>query len=232
VSNTLLQGIYGGHWVPHVRDHGAWTSNAESLAADAAPRVLFGGAPRGHKGLPTLIAAWNLIRHRTAVLHLAVPDPDDEFLKGVLKTANDQSRVRVTAHGFDEMPRVVGSAAVVVIPQDNARGAVGQLPAKLLDAMAAGRPIVATDVGDTVRWLPDGAGLVVSPGSPAALADGIDYLLAHPDEAAAMGARAREHFKALGSEQAVRPRLTALVKAVIDRTPLPPVVPAFSLAAL
>jgi glycosyltransferase involved in cell wall biosynthesis len=42
---------------------------------------------------------------------------------------------------------------------------VGQIPAKLFDAMAMAKPIVATDVNDFAGIL-DGCGLVVKPGMP------------------------------------------------------------------
>jgi glycosyltransferase involved in cell wall biosynthesis len=229
VSNSLLQGIYGGHWVPHVRDHETWQPGASQAARDSAPTVFFGGAPRGHKGLPTLLAAWKLVRHRTAVLDLVVPDPNDEVLRGLLAGMSEDPRVRVTGpYPFDQIPRLVGSASVVVIPQDNAPGAVGQLPAKLIDAMAAGRAIIATDVGDATRWLADGAGLIVPPGTPQALADAIDHVLEHPADSADMGAKARRRFLTFGSVDAVRPRLVALVQAIVERKPLPPALPVFA----
>lgn len=68
----------------------------------------------------------------------------------------------------------------------------------VMEAMAAGRPIVATDVGGTPELL-RGRGLLVPPGDPLALAAAIEHLLADPGHAAALGecARAwsREHLR-------------------------------------
>ncbi|MCB0032089.1 MAG: glycosyltransferase family 4 protein [Anaerolineales bacterium] len=55
------------------------------------------------------------------------------------------------------------------------------LPGALMEAMAAGRPIVATDVGGVPELvLPEETGLLVPPGDPAALAVALRRLLADP----------------------------------------------------
>ena len=60
----------------------------------------------------------------------------------------------------------------------------------VMEAMAAGRPIVATGVGGTPELLRD-RGMLVPPGDPPALAAAIEQLLADPARAAALGQRAR-----------------------------------------
>lgn len=71
-------------------------------------------------------------------------------------------------------------------------------PYTLIEAMACGRPCVATDVGGVSEALADGAGMIVPPRNPAALADACLRLLR--DEGlrgqigAAARARALEHF--------------------------------------
>src|SRR5918999_4287890 len=65
-------------------------------------------------------------------------------------------------------------------------------PRSLIEAGAAGRPSVATDVGavsDVVRT--GDTGLLVPPRDPAAVARGIIHLLKHPERARAMGDAAR-----------------------------------------
>jgi hypothetical protein len=103
----------------------------------------------------------------------------------------------------------------VVIPQQMMAGSVGQLPAKLIDAMASGRPVVSTAVGDIPRWLAEGAGVVVPPGNVPALAQAIQSLLDKPEEAATLGQRARVRFQRYGSFAAVRPRLVRLAADMI-----------------
>ena len=71
-------------------------------------------------------------------------------------------------------------------------------PYSLIEAMTCGRACVATDVGGVGEALADGAGLVVPPRDPAALADGCLKLLRDPARRQAIGDAARrralEHF--------------------------------------
>ena len=66
------------------------------------------------------------------------------------------------------------------------------LPFALLEAMALGKPVVATDVGGSPEVVEHGlTGLLVPPQAPNALADAIAFLLDRPDAAARMGERGR-----------------------------------------
>ncbi len=66
------------------------------------------------------------------------------------------------------------------------------VPKILLEGMAVGRAVVASRVGDTPEFLEDGVtGVLVEPGDHASLAAAIQRLLTHPDEAKALGDRAR-----------------------------------------
>ena len=66
------------------------------------------------------------------------------------------------------------------------------IPNALLEAMAAGRPSVATAVGGTPEVLEDGVtGWLVPPADPAALAAALEQTLADPDEARRRGEAAR-----------------------------------------
>jgi glycosyltransferase involved in cell wall biosynthesis len=65
-----------------------------------------------------------------------------------------------------------------------------------VEAMLAGRPVVASDVGglrDLIR--PGVTGLVVPPGDPSALAAALDRLLDDPDARRRMGEAGRRHAR-------------------------------------
>lgn len=89
-------------------------------------------------------------------------------------------------------------------------------PNSLVEAMAAGRPIVATNVGGIPDAVTPGEnGLLVPAQSPDALAAGIGVLLANPDRRRAMGEaglrRARRDFRA----ETVIPQLEAVYEQLV-----------------
>src|SRR5262249_16377830 len=106
-------------------------------------------------------------------------------------------RVRIIGEiAFDDVPRFLAAADVVAVPQRATTDTVGQVPAKLVDAMAMARPVVATSVSMIPEML-DGCGVVVPPGDPPALAKAIAELLADPLRAETLGSppRARRSFR-------------------------------------
>lgn len=69
-------------------------------------------------------------------------------------------------------------------------------PITILEAMAAGRPVIATDVGGCAEAVVDGeTGLIVPPEAPEALADAIVALLEDPDRAREMGEAGRRRVE-------------------------------------
>jgi glycosyltransferase involved in cell wall biosynthesis len=103
----------------------------------------------------------------------------------------------VAARGFvphDELQRLYARAAVVVCPSRREGFGV-----TCLEAMAHGRPVVATAVGGLRDLVVDGVtGLGVPPRDPAALRAALERLLGDPELRRRLGAagreRARRHF--------------------------------------
>jgi glycosyltransferase involved in cell wall biosynthesis len=83
------------------------------------------------------------------------------------------------------------TASDVVVQASHSEG----LPTVMMEAGAAGCPVVATDVGGTRDVVSAGeTGILVPPRDPAALAAGVVRLLSAPCEAREMGRRARERI--------------------------------------
>ncbi|MDQ8194171.1 N-acetyl-alpha-D-glucosaminyl L-malate synthase BshA [Coraliomargarita sp. SDUM461004] len=75
----------------------------------------------------------------------------------------------------------------------------------ILETLAHGKPVVATDVGGIPEVVQDGrTGLLVPPHSPEALADAIDQLIDHPEQMTAMGQAAAEDAKARFAPPVIR----------------------------
>jgi glycosyltransferase involved in cell wall biosynthesis len=84
-----------------------------------------------------------------------------------------------------DVPNLLAGADVFVLPSLSEG-----LPLALLEAMFAGRPIVATDVGEVHSVLGTDAGLLVPPGDGQALAAAISQFLLDPAAARDCGRRA------------------------------------------
>ncbi len=88
-----------------------------------------------------------------------------------------------------DIPELLQAMDVFVLPS-NSEG----LSLSILEAMAAGKPVVATAVGGNPEIILDGkTGYLVSPGNVDALAERIMYLLENPTSARAIGQRSHVH---------------------------------------
>jgi glycosyltransferase involved in cell wall biosynthesis len=175
-----------------VRDTDAWDpARFDGRAARAllgvgdAKVVMFLGTPRGHKGVDDLVEAMAGVAGARLVIVGAEPDHP----RARRWAARPDVIVRAPV-AFDEVPRYLAAADVVAVPQRATSDTVGQVPAKLFDAMAMARPIVSTSVSMIPEIL-EGCGLLAPPGEPRALRAAVESLLTDPDRAQALGRRAR-----------------------------------------
>lgn len=115
----------------------------------------------------------------------------------------------------DEIVRLFGNvrAGLVVLHATSAYERA--YPIKLFEYMAAGLPTIASDFPLYREILDDGrCGLLVPPSDPKAMTEAIAWLFTHPDEAEAMGERARERVEAHYSWEAERHRLFDFYKKI------------------
>lgn len=95
----------------------------------------------------------------------------------------------------------------------------GQVEAQgrvLLEAQAAGMPVVATDVGGMPDTVAPDAGRLVPPGSPEALADAVAELLSDPGSWPDLGAAGRRYVEEHFGEQYLLDRVIRIYRSVAE----------------
>ena len=148
-----------------------------------------------------------------AVLCLVGSGPTRSELEGRARALGDAVVVAgPVAH--DDVPRWLRSFDACVLFSEP--GAFHYSPLKLLEFMAAGRPVVAPAVGDLAQELTDlSDALVVPAGDPVALATSVAASANDPALAARLGAEARRSVERRGSWEA---RARAMLDALDRRS--------------
>jgi glycosyltransferase involved in cell wall biosynthesis len=214
VASRFLQRRFGGALIPHARDTEAWDPARYDRAAararigiGAERVVMFLGTPRGHKGVDDLVEAVGLVG---ADVRLVLVGADAAGESG--RRWASRPWVRLLGEiPFDEVPRYLVAADAVAVPQRATSDTLGQVPAKIFDAMALARPIVSTAVSMIPEIL-DGCGLLVPPGDVVALATALRRLLDDPDSASELGRRALGWCRGHHSLTAARAALFPIVE--------------------
>ena len=139
------------------------------------------------KGVDMLLDAINLIEGAPR-LRLAGP-VNDRYGNELRERFGRSGSIEFVGEP-DDIPGFLRSLDLYVLPSRSEGMSMA-----LLEAMATGLPIVATDVGSNRAVLADGAaGLVVAP-DPRSIADGIARMLREPQRASELGRAARQRVE-------------------------------------
>ena len=201
VSNSFLHSKFGGTIIWHGRntndfDPMKFDKNylREIYTIDSNKKiVMFFGTPRPYKGVEDLIKAASLIRDPNILL-IVVGVGKDEYSQKLVKMGKELLGNRFLAFGlqpFEKVPEFLAISDVVVIPQKVSSSTIGQVPAKVFDAMAMAKPIVSTAASDLPDIL-DGCGWIIKNSNSKKLAEVIHYVIHNSEEAKKMGCKARQ----------------------------------------
>jgi glycosyltransferase involved in cell wall biosynthesis len=171
-------------------------TDRNDLGLPAGPLALCVAQLAPEKGHADLLAAWPRVRSAIPAALLALVGD------GALRPSLESEARRLGVHdsvlflGFRHPAAPYLAAADVVVLASRTEG----MPNALLEAMALGKPVVATRVGGVPELVSDGeSGVLAPPGDPAALAAALAGALAS-DRREAMGEagrrRVRDHFSA------------------------------------
>jgi len=170
-------------------------------AATTQPTVLFVGRLELRKGVPVLLAAARLVikEHPSVQFVLAGashPTLPQVEIDSLIRDYDLESHVNQTGHlSSEELAHLYREAAVCVLPSYYETFGLAAL-----EAMAYGKPVIATQAGGLPEVVEDGkTGLLVPPDDADALARAMIELLGNPSRRTEMGnagyERAREKFQ-------------------------------------
>lgn len=197
IPRTNIVELPWGANVEHFRVHRPAISAAQ-------PTVVFLGSFRAWHGVLDAVRASNFLAGQGRACHfLFIGDGPQRAAAERLASRWREQFTFTGAVPYDDVPSLLAQASVAVAPFNTAAHpalrAAGFFwsPLKVFEYMAAALPVVTINIPPLNQIVRHGIeGLLYPEGDTGALAAAIAYLLDHPDEARAMGARGRERVTA------------------------------------
>ncbi len=190
------------HFIPNGVDDVFWSTPDEAPPAPGdGPLIVAVGELIPRKGYDVLLEALVRLRrtgHPKTCLAIVGDGAARGELEGMAARLGLAGAVRMTGHlGREDLRRLLHRAGVFAMASRQEG-----MPLALLEAMAAGLPVVATRVGAIPEVVTPACGRLVPVDDPAALAAALAAVLSAPDEARAMARACRERARAF-SERAM-----------------------------
>jgi glycosyltransferase involved in cell wall biosynthesis len=177
------------------------------------PAVVFAGEFGHRKGADVLLGAWQALPPEVkADWTLEV---FGRVAPALVRTIAEFGDGSLRVHGLtdaDVVNRALLSSSIAVLPSR-----AEALPMFLLEAMAAGCAVVATDVGAVRSLVGETGGLLVEPGDPRALASGLASLMTSPELRARLALAARHRVVHDYAERPVTARWRILYSGLLQR---------------
>lgn len=158
---------------------------------DGKFNILFVGRLEKRKGLGYLLKAYNLLKREHPEIRLIIVGPGERLLKKYKQTIQENDIKDVVFAGYvpyDDLPRYYCSSHVFCAPAtgEESFGIV------LLEAMACGKPVVATNIEGYAGLITNGKeGILVPPKDEKSLRDALSTFLADRSLLTATGERGR-----------------------------------------
>jgi glycosyltransferase involved in cell wall biosynthesis len=187
-------------------------------------RLLFVGRLAGVKGLPVMLQAMAELKRRRPDIKLTVAGdgPERKSLEAMAERLGVKDRVDFLGYRSQSQVRELLAQTDVFVLASFAEG----VPVVLMEAMAAGVPVVSSHIAGIPELVEDGvSGYLVPPGDPAALVERVDELLGDAALRNRLGAEGRRKVErdyniAVEAERLSYIMTNALEGRVVDTRPL------------
>jgi glycosyltransferase involved in cell wall biosynthesis len=185
-----------------------------SKVCEREPLVLAAGRLIEKKGFDTLVAACAEMNRRGVAFRCRIlgTGPLEQALRSQIKSAGLSGRVDLAGWLAPEaVGQEMAAATVFAMPSRiSGSGDRDGIPNVVLEAMAAGLPVVATGVSGIPEAVVHGeTGVLVDADTPPALADALERILTNPGLAAELGESGAKHVRTQFAIEASSRRLAA-----------------------
>ena len=158
-----------------------------AISVTYEPYILFVGRIEKHKGVMTLIKAFENTAHKLLIIGFSNGEYENE-LKSFLSNKNHH----IEFHGkmdFHELVPYLLSCLCTIVPSEW----YDNFPNTIIESFACKKAVIATDTGSLPELVKDHhTGLTFRYGSPDDLKKKVAYMFSHPDEAKRMGENAHQ----------------------------------------
>lgn len=195
VTSSKLQEKYGGIIVPYGPNCEEFNLSKKEAKEELGIKddyIVFAGAPREHKGVETLAKA--IERSSSDIKLLLVGG--SSFEKGRdIKSEHPEIVETTDLVNHSKVKKYLAISEIVVIPSLKTEYSAYQVPGKIYEAMAAGKPLIVSEVSDLPKIV-EGCGFTFPPGDEKELAKLIDKIMENQELKNDLGKKAREKCKA------------------------------------
>ena len=198
------------------QDPGKVAALKTELGLQGRKLVVFGGVVRPHKGVEVFAEA--LARLGRPDCALVILGPLNEHVQELMRHPVYGQFIQCPAVDAEttqrihrEMPLFLGLGDALIVPLADTLLARSQMPCKVFEAMAMGKPIIASSVSDLPEVLA-GCGKLIAPERADQAAETLAEVFDHPESSRQMGACARARCVEAYSAEASRRRLLELLE--------------------
>jgi glycosyltransferase involved in cell wall biosynthesis len=218
VSNTFLQRRYGGTLIWHTREPSEYEPSRFDICRlkhrygipDHFKTVGFVGTIRKHKGIERMV---QLVETVTGT-YLVIAGIPAEERAAISRTCAARIPGRFLILGpqqIQALPETMSLVDIYLIPQTPSWSSMGQVPAKLFDAMAMGKVIIASDATCDVQAILGDTGYVYRENDNGSLMRAADQIMGDWERARRRGQSARNRLIELYGFRTAQVRLTSLL---------------------
>lgn len=180
VTSSLLKYKYKGNQIQTAVDCDLFNPNRFSnkiLKKNKQNKlILFTGNVIPHKGIEKILKA--IMLNQKYNLKLMIIGEKNMYLNGILNTNKKWIKYHKPV-SHNDIPKYLFISDIVILPQEKVEYAQAQIPAKLFEAMAMEKPIIASNVSDIKKIL-KGCGWVIADNNEFNINKAINEILDNP----------------------------------------------------